>query len=70
MSAISTTLEELKKKRITLADYLLMPELNYPYEIIDGEMVPSPAPTPAHQIISRFPLIRLIVQRKLAIVFP
>ena len=51
MPVISTILEELKKKQITLADYLLMPELNHPYEIIDGEMMPSPAPIPAHQII-------------------
>ena len=43
MPVMPTTLEELKKKQITLADYLLMPELNHPYEIIDGEMVPSPA---------------------------
>ena len=51
MHAIRTTSDELKKKKITLADYLLMPELNHPYEIIDGEMMPSPAPIPAHQII-------------------
>lgn len=51
MRATPTTWDELKKKKITLADYLLMPELNHPYEIIDGEMVPSPAPIPAHQII-------------------
>ena len=51
MHAIRTTSDELKKQKITLADYLLMPELNHPYEIIDGEMMPSPAPIPAHQII-------------------
>ena len=51
MHATPTTRTELKKKKITLADYLLMPELNHPYEIIDGEMMPSPAPIPAHQII-------------------
>ena len=51
MRATPTTCNELKKKKITLADYLLMPELNHPYEIIDGEMMPSPAPIPAHQII-------------------
>ena len=28
-----------------------MPQLNQPYEIIDGEMLPSPTPTVAHQII-------------------
>jgi len=46
-----TTLEAFKKKQITLADYLLMPELHHPYEIIDGEIVPRPTPIPAHQII-------------------
>lgn len=51
MRATPTTWDELKKKKITLADYLLMPQLNQPYEIIDGEMMPSPAPTLAHQII-------------------
>ena len=51
MSAIPTALEELKKKQITFADYLLMSELNHPYEIIDGEMVPHPTPIPAHQIV-------------------
>lgn len=51
MRATPTTWEELKKKKITLADYLLMPQLNQPYEIIDGEMMPSPAPTLAHQIV-------------------
>ena len=51
MRATPTTWDELKKKKITLADYLLMPELHHPYEIIDGEMMPSPAPTLAHQII-------------------
>ena len=51
MQATPTTWAELKEKKITLADYLLMPELNHPYEIIDGEMMPSPAPIPAHQII-------------------
>ena len=51
MHATPTTGDELKKKKITLADYLLTPELHHPYEIIDGEMMPSPAPTLAHQII-------------------
>ena len=51
MRATPTTWDELKKKKITLADYLLMPQLNQPYEIIDGEMMPSPAPTLAHQIV-------------------
>ena len=71
MQIISTTLDELKKKRITLADYLLMPELNHPYEIIDGEMVPSPAPTPAHQIIGAnifIPLSQYVRAKELGVV--
>ena len=49
MDIISMPTIEATKKKITLADYLLMPEINHPYEIIDGEMMPSPAPVPAHQ---------------------
>ncbi|MCZ6676301.1 MAG: Uma2 family endonuclease [Candidatus Poribacteria bacterium] len=51
MNATSTSANELKNKKITLADYLLMPEIHHPYEIIDGEFMPSPAPIPAHQKI-------------------
>ena len=71
MSAIPTALEELKKKQITLADYLLMPELHHPYEIIDGEMVHSPAPTPAHQIIGAnifTPLNQYVKAKELGVV--
>ena len=66
-----TTLEALKKKQITLADYLLMPELHHPYEIIDGEMVPSPAPIPAHQIIGAnifTPLNQYVKAKELGVV--
>ena len=71
MSAIPTALEELKKKQITFADYLLIPELNYPYEIIDGEMVPCPTPTPAHQIIGAnifSPLSQYVKPKELGVV--
>ena len=71
MHATPTTGNELKKKKITLADYLLMPELNYPYEIIDGEMMPSPAPTPAHQIIGAnifSPLSEYVKSKELGVV--
>ena len=71
MHAIRTTSEELKKKKITLADYLLMPQLNHPYEIIDGEMMPSPAPTPAHQIIGAnifSPLSQYVKAKELGVV--
>ena len=71
MHATPTTRDELKKKKITLADYLLMPELNHPYEIIDGEMMPSPAPTPAHQIIGAnifTPLNQYVRSKELGVV--
>ena len=71
MQAIPTTWAELKEKKITLADYLLMPELNHPYEIIDGEMMPSPAPIPAHQIIGAnifIPLTQYVRAKELGVV--
>ena len=71
MRTTPTTWDELKKKKITLADYLLMPELNYPYEIIDGEMMPSPAPIPAHQIIGAnifIPLTQYVKAKQLGVV--
>ena len=71
MPVMPTTLEALKKKQITLADYLLMPELHHPYEIIDGEMVPSLAPIPAHQIIGAnifIPLTQYVKAKELGVV--
>ena len=52
MDVISVPATETTKKKISFEDYLLMPEINHPYEIIDGEFMPSPAPIPAHQRIS------------------
>ncbi len=37
------------KKKITYEEYLAMPETNLRYEIVDGEMIMSPAPTSEHQ---------------------
>ena len=51
MDVISVPTTEATKKKISFEDYLLMPEINHPYEIIDGEFMPSPAPIPAHQRI-------------------
>ena len=51
MDVISVPTTEATKKKISFEDYLLMPEINYPYEIIDGEFMPSPAPIPVHQRI-------------------
>ncbi len=51
MDLISVPTTETTKKKISFEDYLLMPEINHPYEIIDGEFVLSPAPIPVHQRI-------------------
>lgn len=42
----------LQTKSITFEDYLLMPEIDRPYEIIEGEPRMTPAPTPDHQWIA------------------
>lgn len=52
MDVISVPTTETTKKKISFEDYLLMPEVNHPYEIIDGEFMPSPAPIPAHQKVA------------------
>ena len=59
MNVISVPATEAAKKKISFEDYLLMPEINQPYEIIDGEFMPSPAPIPAHQRMSANIFIRL-----------
>ena len=59
MNVISVPATEATKKKISFEEYLLMPEVNYPYEIIDGELMPSPAPIPAHQRMSANIFIRL-----------
>ena len=52
MDSIFVATTEVTKKKISFEDYLLMPEINHPYEIIDGEFMPSPAPLPVHQRIA------------------
>ena len=49
MDLISVPTTETTKKKISFEDYLLMPEINRPYEIIDGEFIPS---------LPRYPLIK------------
>jgi Uma2 family endonuclease len=39
------------KKKLTFEDYLLTPETKLRYEVIDGEIIMSPAPTVEHQWI-------------------
>jgi Uma2 family endonuclease len=53
--AVETKL--LEKKLLTYEEYLALPEIEGRYDIIDGELLMSPAPTPFHQRI----LINLIL---------
>jgi Uma2 family endonuclease len=56
---------------ITFEDYLALPETMQRYEIIDGEMIMSPAPTSKHQIVigNIYTFLRTFVRRfKLGIV--
>lgn len=39
-------------KTLTFEEYLAMPEIKQCYDIIDGELIMSPGPTPAHQWIA------------------
>ncbi len=41
-----------RTKQWTVEDYLLLGEDNIPCQLINGELIMSPAPTPYHQIIS------------------
>ena len=52
MGVISLPTGETIKKKISFEDYLLMPEINHPYEIIDGEFIPFPTPPLVHQRMS------------------
>lgn len=40
-----------KKKKYTIADYLLLEE-GAPFQLIENDLVMSPSPNPAHQLIS------------------
>ena len=52
MDVISLPTGETIKKKISFEDYLLMPEINHPYEITDGEFIPFPTPPLVHQRMS------------------
>jgi Uma2 family endonuclease len=45
------TMPAIDTKHLTFVDYLLSPTIMQRYDIIDGEMVMSAAPTPRHQLI-------------------
>jgi Uma2 family endonuclease len=64
------TVESIRP-HITYDDYLLTPEIELPYEIIDGKLVMTPAPTSEHQWISTnifVPLSTFVRERKLGVV--
>jgi Uma2 family endonuclease len=42
-----------RTKEWTVADYLLLGELDSPCQLINGELIMSPAPTPLHQRVSK-----------------
>lgn len=42
-----------RTKQWTVGDYLMLEEINTPCQLINGELIMSPAPTPLHQRISR-----------------
>ncbi|MGH9835216.1 MAG: Uma2 family endonuclease [Blastocatellia bacterium] len=61
------------KKKITYEEYLAMPETNLRYEIVDGEMIMSPAPTSEHQwFLSNLfnTLCAYVKRKKLGVVLP
>ena len=45
------TLTIEKTKTQTVADYLLLGEMNTPCQLINGEIIMSPSPRPLHQIV-------------------
>src|SRR6184192_1260437 len=48
-----------RSKEWTVTDFLLLGEIKTPCELINGELISSPAPSPKHQKISR-KLFRII----------
>lgn len=55
-----------KTKEWTIEDYLLLGESNMPCQLINGELIMSPAPTPKHQRVARilFKLFDQILSNK------
>ncbi|MGC8852156.1 MAG: Uma2 family endonuclease, partial [Hydrogenobacter sp.] len=45
------TMKVLEKRRYTIEDYEKLPE-GSPYQLIEGELIMSPAPAPEHQEVS------------------
>lgn len=49
----------VEKFRMTAAEFFELPESNLPVELIEGEVIMSPAPIPKHQRVSRRSVILL-----------
>ncbi|MBI4639658.1 MAG: Uma2 family endonuclease [Candidatus Tectomicrobia bacterium] len=56
----------VETKMITYEEYLAMPEIKRRYEIIDGEFIMAPGPTPDHQWVvgDAFALLRTFVNER------
>jgi Uma2 family endonuclease len=56
----------VETKLLTFEDYLLSPEISRPYEIIQGEIRMTPAPSPLHQWIALniYTLLRRYVTKR------
>ncbi|MBI4642008.1 MAG: Uma2 family endonuclease [Candidatus Tectomicrobia bacterium] len=58
-------------KTLTFEEYLAMPEMKRSYEIIDGELIMAPGPTPDHQWVGLnivVPLRAFVNERNLGVV--
>ena len=56
----------LQTKLLTYEDYLLMPQIHQPSEIIQGELRMTPAPSPDHQWVAMniYTLLRQFVAKR------
>lgn len=67
------TTDSRSRTKLTYADYRLFPDDGRRHEIIDGEHLVNPAPSPYHQLVSTRLLVELVdqvVRPKLGQVYP
>ncbi len=61
----------VKEKKQTIKDYKLLPE-GAPYQLIEGELIMTPAPNPIHQLISANlfkSIVRHVDEKRLGVLF-